>query len=88
MLQLNKGKQMKKILHRMAIWFLTDVPLIYTSKGNLPLYQLERTQEWIFSLGEIVFKEKYFYGDELVKEGADIYKLPTGSELYIKQGNL
>ena len=63
-------------------------PLIYTSKGNLPVESLERKVEWHFSVGEIVFKEIYLLDGEVVKEGADVYKLPAGTELYIKQGQL
>lgn len=62
--------------------------LIYTSKGNLPVESLERKVEWHFSVGEIVFKEFYLLDGEVVKEGADVYLLPEGTELYIKQGQL
>ena len=62
--------------------------LIYTSKGNLPIDSLERKVQWEFSTGSIVFKEIYLLNGEVVKEGADVNKLPEGTELYIKQGQL
>jgi hypothetical protein len=62
--------------------------LIYTSKGNMPVKDLTRKVEWVFSEGSIEFKEIYFLNDEIVKQGSDVYLLPIGTELYIKQGNL
>jgi hypothetical protein len=65
-----------------------EIDLIYTSKGNLPVKDLTRKVEWIFSQGSIEFKERYYLGEEMVKEGSDVYLLPIGTELYIKQGDL
>ena len=65
-----------------------EVPLIYTSKGNLPIDSLRYEKHWIFSMTEIQFKEVYYLADEIVKEGAHIYKLPFGTEFNLSGGNL
>lgn len=79
---------MNKLKAKIIAWLNKDENLIYTSKGNLPIKSLERKVEWHFSVGEIVFKEIYLLDGEVVKEGADVYLLPEGTELYIKQGQL
>lgn len=65
-----------------------EKPLIYTSKGNLPVDDLELKVEWEFSTGHIACKEIYLLDGEIVKQGAHVYQLPEGTELYIKQGNI
>ena len=65
-----------------------DIDLIYTSKGNLPVKDLVRSVEWLFSESGICFKEIYTYDGEIVKQGADVYQLPLGTTLKIEQGNL
>lgn len=62
--------------------------LIYTSKGNLPVQDLRREVQWEFNVGYIALNEIYYLGDEIVKQGRDVFKVPDGTELYIKQGNL
>lgn len=69
-------------------WLTKDVDLIYTSKGNVPVTSLETRQEWSFTEGQIQFREYSILNGEIVKDGAHIYKMPQGTELYIKQGNL
>lgn len=57
-----------------------DTPLIFTSKGNLPIDELEYTPSWQFNRGEdgvvlsIVFSEEYkdSVGD-IVKRNAHVY---------------
>lgn len=62
--------------------------LIYTSKGNLPVADLTREVKWEFDIGSIAVVETYYLDGEIVKQGRDVFKVPEGTELYIKQGNL
>lgn len=43
-------------------------PLIFTTKGNVPLESLRREVEWRIDADVVVFIERYFDGDEVVKE--------------------
>ena len=52
-------------------------PLIYTSKGNLPLASLRYDPEWRELPSQVQFIERYWLGDELVKENTHI-KLLSG----------
>jgi hypothetical protein len=67
-------------------------PLIYaTFEGqqvNLRLKDLERKIEWEFSKDTIVFKEVYTLDGVVVKQGADIFKLPDGTVFNLMQGQL
>lgn len=47
-------------------------PLLWTSKGNIPLADLKHEVEWRVSPEQIVFIERYYQGDEIVKESAHI----------------
>lgn len=42
-------------------------PMIYTSKGNLPVSSLAYTTEWQDGADATVFIEEYRLGDEVVK---------------------
>lgn len=42
-------------------------PLIYTSKGNLPVEDLTYTTKWEDRPDAVIFTEEYHQGDELVK---------------------
>lgn len=48
----------------------TDEPLIYTSKGNLPIASLQYKSGWQDTEGALVFFEEYWLGEELVKRSA------------------
>lgn len=52
---------------------MTDIPLIYTSKGNLPVDSLIYETRWEDAPDFIKFTEVYMLGDEVVKESAHIY---------------
>lgn len=52
-------------------------PLIFTTKGNVPLESLRREVEWRIDADVVVFIERYFDGDEVVKESTHV-KLMTG----------
>lgn len=56
-----------------------DVPLIWTTKGNLPVSSLEHYIGWDISEDSIVFREQYRLDGEIVKESAHV-KLLKGGE--------
>lgn len=49
---------------------MDDEPLIYTSKGNLPISSLTYRHEWIEDDVAITFAEEYRLNGELVKRSA------------------
>lgn len=51
-----------------------DEPLIYTSKGNLPVKDLRYEHAWEDAKEYIKFTERYWLGDEVVKESAHVYQ--------------
>jgi len=63
-----------------------DEPLIYTSKGNLPIKDLEYRYWWEEDDNEIAFHETYSLNGEIVKESAH-RKLKKGPALQIQGGN-
>lgn len=52
-------------------------PLIFTTKGNLPLAGLRQEVTWDISEDKIIFTESYFLGEECVKKSAHV-KFLTG----------
>jgi hypothetical protein len=63
------------------------VPLIWTTKGNLPVSDLRRETEWRVSEKVFVFIERYYLGDELVKESSHV-KLLDGAEMNAGVGKI
>lgn len=52
----------------------TDEPLIYTSRGNVPIASLKFEVHWIVNDDYIQVIERYRAEDgEIVKEGAHVY---------------
>ncbi len=49
---------------------MDDEPLIYTSKGNLPISSLTYKHEWFEDDAAITFAEEYRLDGELVKRSA------------------
>lgn len=47
-------------------------PLIFTTKGNIPLEGLEHKVEWKVTPEQIVFIESYLLDGELVKQSAHV----------------
>ena len=47
-----------------------DEPLVYTTKGNLPISSLQYRHEWIEDEVAITFVEEYRLDGELVKRSA------------------
>jgi hypothetical protein len=56
-----------------------EVPLIWTTKGNVPVSSLEYYIGWDISEEAIVFKEQYRLNGEIVKENAHV-KLLKGED--------
>ncbi len=66
-----------------------DEPLVFTSKGNLPEKDLRYETKWdnrqsielkkgkLQIIGDIVFIETYYLGDEVVKQSAHVFKNDT-----------
>lgn len=52
---------------------VNDQPLIYTTKGNLPIADLVYRTEWQDSDDTIVFIEEYLLGEEIVKRSVHGY---------------
>jgi hypothetical protein len=62
-----------------------EVPLIYTSLGNLPVASLRYEYYWEDSPESMKFTESYFKGDEMVKSSTHLY-LKKGLDLFGEQG--
>ena len=56
-----------------------NVPLIWTTKGNVPVDSLEYYIGWEMTEDAIVFKEQYRLDGEIVKENSHV-KLLKGGE--------
>jgi hypothetical protein len=52
---------------------MNETPLIFTSKGNVPIDSLRYEHEWIDSPEMLIFHERWFDGSELVKNNAHAY---------------
>ena len=51
---------------------MTDVPLIFTTKGNLPVSSLTHEIEWKITSSQIVFIETYKLDGEIVKQSSHV----------------
>lgn len=47
-------------------------PLIWTTKGNVPVAHLQQQVEWRVDPDKIIFVERYYLGEELVKESSHV----------------
>lgn len=61
-----------------------DVPLIYTSKGNLPIADLDYNHFWHEDEASIVLIEEYRLNGEVVKRSAH-HKLKHGLDANLEQ---
>lgn len=52
---------------------MDETPLIWTSKGNLPLESLKYRHQWIDTPDETTFVEEYFLDAEVVKRNVHVY---------------
>ena len=50
-----------------------QIPLIWTSKGNLPVTDLQYKTYWEDAEQYTAFTEQYFLGEELVKSSTHVY---------------
>ena len=62
-------------------------PLIWTSKGNLPVDTLRYVTRWQENDDYVKFIETYWLGDELVRESAHVM-LKKGKTMTGQQGGL
>lgn len=62
-----------------------EEPLIYTSKGNLPVASLRYEHRWEATDTYIKFVERYFLQEEVVKESAHVM-VKQGAIAQAKQG--
>lgn len=74
---------MKKLQKLKLYWdsLFTETPLIYTSKGNLPIDLLTYKYWWVDGEEQTEFHEQYLLGSEIVKENAHIMKRKLGVSL-------
>ena len=49
-----------------------QVPLIWTTHGNLPAHTLRQEVEWRVLPDQVQFIERYWLGDEVVKESTHV----------------
>jgi hypothetical protein len=52
---------------------MTDEPLIWTSRGNLPIASLEYRYAWDDTPEALKFSETYLLDGEIVKQSAHVY---------------
>jgi len=52
---------------------MTDEPLIYTSRGNLPIASLQYAVRWEDAADYLKFVEVYTLNGEVVRESAHVY---------------
>lgn len=52
---------------------LAPTPLIWTSKGNLPIAQLKQIPQWNIAEAGVYFALEWYLGDELVRRDVHIY---------------
>lgn len=64
----------------------SDQPLIWTTKGNLPVADLRHEVVWNLLPDQIQFIERYWLGDELVKESSHIRILEGAAGLGEAEG--
>ena len=62
-----------------------EVPLVWTSKGNLPISTLEYFTEWQELEDQVRFIEGYKLGDEVVKRSVHVM-IKKGLAVFGEQG--
>lgn len=66
---------------------MSEVPMIYTTKGNLPVSQLEYVTQWGENESEVAFAEEYRHEGELVRRSVHIMK-KKGADMGTEQGRI
>ena len=65
----------------------TAKPLIWTTKGNLPIDTLEYEHSWEDTPDQVTFKEIYRLDGEIVKQSAHVY-IRKGLTVFSEQGSI
>lgn len=52
---------------------MADIPLIWTTKGNVPVDSLRYRHQWIDTADETTFVEEYLDGEEIVKRNVHVF---------------
>jgi len=63
----------------------TEIPLIWTNKGNLPTDSLKYETSWEVLPEYIKFIEQYYYEEELVKSSTHVYTTNKFEEIVGEQ---
>jgi hypothetical protein len=58
--------------HKWALYDMTDEPLIFTSKGNVPISTLRYEHRWQDNEKFTMLQEFWFDGDEIVKNNVHV----------------
>lgn len=66
----------------------SDSPLIFTAKGNIPADAMRYETEWIADPQYIMFCERWFLSDELVKSNSHVYGHNPVEAMGIEQQSL
>ena len=51
---------------------MSDTPLIWTTKGNLPIADLKHDVQWRIEPDQIIFTESYLLDGEVVKQSSHV----------------
>lgn len=51
---------------------MSEIPLVWTTKGNIPLEKLQHLVEWEVTPEQIVFVESYALDGEIVKRSSHV----------------
>ena len=66
----------------------TQEPLIFTTKGNVPVSSLQYKTGYDWMPNGCVFWEEYRLNDEVVRRSAHPFILPVGTKMEIHGGSL
>lgn len=66
----------------------TEPPVIWTSKGNLPVAALRYETAWEDTPTYTKFVERHYLGTEIVRESAHVYSKVSIQELMTSQGKI
>ena len=66
---------------------INDVPLIFTSKGNLPESDLIYVTDWVVTDNYILFNEKWLLNEEVVKSNTHAYSHNPFNQVGVEQTN-
>ncbi len=53
----------------------SDVPLIWTTKGNVPVEALTYIPRWTVTVEQVEFVEEFYLGAELVRRNVHIHNM-------------